>query len=178
MQASKTATDGSNAIAPPEVLGVLGQRFHRRPLGVDLCLQRQHVLQLRPAMLSDIPEGKVADVHSMDDERTGDAQDVGCVVWAELLILGKHGDSSALNKMAEGRFEQICGLRGQPYDVLFSRLAPNPDLNLIALANRAQRLGCLAVLVRELDEMQHMGGHGQLLPQPPIIGLGLFNCNI
>ena len=58
MQASKTATAGSNAIALAEVLGILGQRRHRRLLGVELGLQRQHVFQLRPAMLSDVPTAR------------------------------------------------------------------------------------------------------------------------
>ena len=43
MQASKTATEGSNAIPPPEILGVLRQRLYSRPLGVELRLQRQQV---------------------------------------------------------------------------------------------------------------------------------------
>ena len=134
MQASKTATEGSNAIAPPEVLGVLGQRLHRRPLGVDLRLQRQHVLQLRPPMLSDIPERQIADVHPMNHERAGDAQKVGRSVWAELLVLGEDRDPFTLKEMAQGRFEQGCRLRRQPYDLLFPRLAPDPDLHLIAFA--------------------------------------------
>src|SRR5438132_10705566 len=36
------------------------QRGHRLSLGVDLRLQRQYVLQLRTAVLADIPEGEVA----------------------------------------------------------------------------------------------------------------------
>jgi hypothetical protein len=112
MQASKTATEGSNAIALPEVLGVLGQRLQRRLLGVDLCLQRQHVLQLRPPMLSDIPERKIANVHPMDDARTGDNQDVGRIVWAELLILGEHSDPFPLKEMAKGDSSRVAACAG------------------------------------------------------------------
>ena len=133
-----------------------------------LCLQRQHVLQLRPPMLSDIPERKIADIHPMDDERAGDAQDAGRIVWAELLILGEDGDPFPLKEMAEGRFEQGCGLRGQPYDLIFPRPAPDPDLHLIAFAELVERLGRLAVLVRELNELQYMGRHGRFLFQTPI----------
>jgi hypothetical protein len=43
MQASETATEGSNATALPEVLGVLGQCLHRRLPGVDLRLQHHFV---------------------------------------------------------------------------------------------------------------------------------------
>jgi hypothetical protein len=45
MQESKTAIDGSNAMATREVLGVVGERLHRRLLSVDPRLQRQHILQ-------------------------------------------------------------------------------------------------------------------------------------
>ena len=92
MQASKTATEGSKAIALPEVLGILSERLHRLPLSVHLCLQCQHVLQLRPAVLSHISERKLADVHPMHDQRTGDTQDVRGIVWTKFPILGKERD--------------------------------------------------------------------------------------
>jgi hypothetical protein len=89
----------------------------------------------------------------MDDKRAGDAQNVGRIVWAELLILGQDRDPFTLKQMAQGRFEQRCRLHGQSYDLLFPRLTPNPDLYLIAFAKLADRLGRLAVLHRELDEL-------------------------
>ena len=70
MQASKTATEGSNAIALREVLGVLGKPLQRLPLGVHLRLQGQYVLQLGTAVLADISEGEIANVHAMHDERS------------------------------------------------------------------------------------------------------------
>jgi hypothetical protein len=54
---------------------------------------------------------------------------------------------------------------------------PDPDLHLIAFAKLAESLGRLAVLVRELDEFQHMGGMVGSF-QTPNIDLGLSNCNI
>jgi hypothetical protein len=61
-------------MAPPEVLGILGERLHRGVLGLDPHLQYQHVLELCAAMLTDIPEGQVADVHAMNDQRSGNSQ--------------------------------------------------------------------------------------------------------
>jgi hypothetical protein len=149
-------------MAPPEVVGVLGECLHRGLLNLDPYFQRQNVLQLRTAVLADISKWQIAYIHSMDDERAGDAQDVGRIVWAELLILSKDSDPFPLKEMAKGRFEQGRPLHGQPYDLIFPRLAPDPDLHLIAFAKLAERPGGLAVLVRELDELQHMGGHGSV----------------
>ena len=92
-------------------------------------------------MLADIPERKIANIHAMDDKRAGDAQDVGRIVRAEFLILGEDGDPLALKEMVEGGFEQGCGLRRQPDDLIFPRPAPDPDLDLIAFAELAKRLG-------------------------------------
>ena len=104
-------------------------------------------------MLPDIPERQIADVHPMDNKRARDAQDVGRIVWAELLILGEHRDTFTLKEMVQGRFEQSCGLRGQPYDLIFARPAPDPDLHLVAFAELAEKLDPLAVLHRELDKL-------------------------
>src|ERR1700693_6241964 len=101
MQASKIATEGSNAIALPEILGILGERLHRCLPGIDPRLQRQHVFQLRAAMLADIAEREVADVHAMHDERARDTQNVRRVVRTELPVLGQDGDTLALEEMAE-----------------------------------------------------------------------------
>src|SRR5215510_5068673 len=111
MQASKTAIEGSNTIALPEVLGILGERFHRFPLSVHLCLQREHVLELRAAMLADISKRQIAHIHPMDNERAGYPQNLGCVVRAELLIFREHGDSFALEEATEGGLKQGRGLR-------------------------------------------------------------------
>jgi hypothetical protein len=67
-----------------ERLGILRQRIESRPLGIDLCLQRQHVSQLRTTVFADIPEWEIADVHAMNDERAGDTQDIHCIVRAEV----------------------------------------------------------------------------------------------
>ncbi len=120
MQASKTATEGSNAIVLPEVLGVLGQRLHRRPLGVDPRLQREHVLQLRAAMLADISERQFADVHAMNNKRAGDAQDIRCIVRTEFLLLGDDSNPLALEEMAEDGLEQGCNRRRQPQDLILA----------------------------------------------------------
>src|ERR1700704_241474 len=80
MQESKTAIDGSSAIAPPKVLSVVGERFHCRSLRVSPRLQRQHVLELRAAMLANISEREVASVHAMHDQRSRDSQDICRVV--------------------------------------------------------------------------------------------------
>jgi hypothetical protein len=93
MQESRTAIDGSNAIAPPEVLCVVGERFHCRSLRVSPRLQRQYVLKLRAAMLANISEREVASVHAMHDQRSRDSQDVCRVVRAEFLILGEDRDT-------------------------------------------------------------------------------------
>ena len=98
MQASRTAIAGSNAIALPEVVGILGERLHRRPLGVDLCLQCQHVLQLRAAMPADKSERQFTAIHAVNDEWTGHAQNLGRVVWAEFLILGENRNPLTLEK--------------------------------------------------------------------------------
>src|SRR5207237_7529215 len=147
MQASKTATDGSSAMAPPEVLGVLGERFHRGLLGLDPRLQCQYVLQLRTAMFADISVRQVADVHAMHDERSRNTQDVSRVVWTELLILGEDSDTFPLEEMAECSLEQRRGLRRQPDDLILTGLAADPNLDLVALAELVEGLGRLAVLV-------------------------------
>src|ERR1700732_5399862 len=98
MQASKTATESSNVIALLEVLGIFGERLHRGLLGVDLCLQFQHVLQLRTTMFADIAERQIANVHAMNDERAGDAEDARRIVRAKFLVLGEDGDPLALEK--------------------------------------------------------------------------------
>src|SRR5208283_157393 len=118
MQASRTATVGLNAIVLPKVLGVFGQRLHRRLLGVDPRLQRKNVLQPRPAVLADIPERTIANVHPVDDERTGDPEDVSGIVWTQLLVLDEDSDTLPLDKMVEGRFEEGCGLRRQPHNLV------------------------------------------------------------
>lgn len=101
MQASKTATGGSNAIALAEVLRVRSERLHRFPLGVDPRFQREYVLQLRASMLADIPEREIANVHAMNYKRTGDAQDIGGIIRAEFPVLAEDGDALALEEMVE-----------------------------------------------------------------------------
>src|SRR5947207_9254329 len=177
MQASKTATDGSSAMAPPEVLGVLGERFHCGLLGLDPRLQCKYVLELCAAMLADIPERQVADVHAMNDQWSGNSQDVSRVVWTELLILGEDSDTFPQEEVTECGLEQSCGLWWKLHNLILARLASDPDLNLIALAELAKGLGRLAIPVREFDELQHMGGHGRFLSKPNI-GLRGPNCNI
>ena len=83
------AADGSNAVAPPEVLGVVGECLHCCLLGLDPRLQRQDVLQLRTAVLADISERQVPEVHPMHDQWSGDSQDICRVVWTEFLVLGE-----------------------------------------------------------------------------------------
>src|SRR5437899_2787051 len=134
MQASKTATEASSAMALPEVLGVLGERLHRGLLGLNPRLQRQYVLDLRAAVLADISERQVADIHAMYDQRPGDSQNVSRVVRTEFLILGEDGDTFSLKKMAERSLEQGCGFRRQPDDLILARLAADPELDLVALA--------------------------------------------
>src|SRR6266852_3216536 len=163
MQESKTAIDGSNAIAPPKVLSVAGERLHCRSLRVRSRLQRQHVLKLRAAMLANISERKITYVHAMHDQRSGDSQDLCRVVRTEFLILGEDRDTLPLEEMAERNLKQGCSRRGQPDNLVLARLAVDLDLDMIALAELVERLGRLAFLVRELDELQHMGGHGGFL---------------
>src|SRR6266852_7148597 len=163
MQESKTAIDGSNAIAPPKVLSVVGERLHCRSLRVSPRLQRQHVLKLRAAMLANISERKITNVHAMHDQRSGDSQDLCRVVRTELLILSDDRDTLTLQEMAEHSLEQGCSRRGQPDKLVLARLAVDLDLDMIALAELAQRLGRLALLIRELDELQHVGGHSRFL---------------
>lgn len=160
MQASQIAMDGLNAMAPPEILGIRSKSFHRCLLRIDLCLKRQHVLQLRPAVFSDIAKRKITDVHPMDDKWTGNAQDVGRVIWTEFLLLGEDGNPLTLEEGTERGLEQSRSLRRQPEYMILARLAANPDLDLIALTEFTKRLCYLAVLVRELDELQYLGGHG------------------
>src|SRR6267378_6844382 len=164
MQESRTAIDGSNAIAPPKILCVVGERFHCRSLRFSPRLQRQHVLKLRAAMLADISEREVASVHAMHDQRSRDSQDICRVVRTELLILGEDRDTLPLEEMAERNLKQGCSRRGQPDNLVLARLAADLDLDMIALAELVERLGRPALLVRELDELQHMGGHDDSFP--------------
>src|SRR5882724_2557152 len=164
MQESKTAIDGSSAIAPPEVLSVVGERRHCRSLQVSPRLQRQHVLKLCAAMLANVSEREVAYVHAMHDQRSRDSQDICRVVRTELLILGEDRDTLPLEEMAERSLEQGCSRRGQPDNLVLARLAADLDLDMIALAELVERLGGLALPVRELDELQYMGGHDDSFP--------------
>jgi len=93
----------------------------------------------------------------MDYERAGNAKDIGGIVWAEFLIFNEDRDPFPLKQMAKGRFEQGCGLRGQSHDLIFPRLAPDPDLYLITFAKLAERPDRLTILVRQLDKLQNMG---------------------
>src|SRR6478672_4221525 len=95
----------------------------------------------------------------MHDQRSGDSQDLRCVIRTEFLILGEDRDTLPLEKMAKGDFEQGCSRPWQPDDVVLPRFATDRDLDMIAFAKLPQRLGSLALLIRELDELQHMGGH-------------------
>ena len=177
MQASKTAIGSSNAIALAKVLRVRRERLHCRLLGVDSRLQHEHVSQLRAAMLADIPEREITNVHAMDHKRTGDAQDIGGIIRAELPVLAQDSDAIPLEELVEDGLKQVRGLRGKPYNLLFPRLAPDQNLDLIALAELAKRLGDPAILVRQLDKLQHMRGHGRL-PSKLYIGYAIPNCNI
>jgi hypothetical protein len=73
MQASKTTTEGSNAMALFEVLGIVGERLHGRELRVDFGLQGEDVFQRCPTMLPDVAKGEIADVHAVHHQRTRDA---------------------------------------------------------------------------------------------------------
>ena len=59
---------------------------------------------------------------------------------------------------------------------MFSRLAPDQNLDLIALAELAKRRGDPAILVGQLDKLQHMRCHARL-PSPLVTGCATFNCN-
>ena len=112
----------------------------------------------------------------MHDEWAGNAQYTGRIVGTELLVLGEDSDPPTLQKMAKSGLEQACGLRWQSEDPIFAGLLADPDFESIALAEIAKWLGELAVLIRELDELQHMGGHGWLLDGSNM-ELHLVNCN-
>ena len=92
----------------------------------------------------------------------GISQDIRRVVRAEFLILGEDSDAFALDEMAERSLKQRRGLRRQLDDLIPARLAADPNLDLIAFGELVEDLGHLAVLVRELDELQYMRGHGRV----------------
>jgi hypothetical protein len=79
----------------------------------------------------------------MHDEWSGDSQDVCRVVRAEFLILGEDSDTLALEEMAECSLKQRRGFQRQPDDLILARLAANPDLDLIALAELVEVLAAL-----------------------------------
>lgn len=97
----------------------------------------------------------------MDHERAGDSKELCRVVGTEFLVLSEDSDTFALEEMAECSLKQRRGLRPQPDDLVLARLAPDPDFYLIALAELVEGFGRLAVLIRELDKLQHMGSHGR-----------------
>jgi hypothetical protein len=99
----------------------------------------------------------------MYDQRSGDSQDICSIVWTEFLVLGEDSDAFSFEEMAERSLKQRRRLRRQPDDLILTGLATDPDFDLIALAELVESLGRLAVLVRELDELQHLGGHGRVL---------------
>jgi hypothetical protein len=51
-----------------------------------------------------------------------------------------------------------CSICRKPQDLIPVRLAPDPDFNLIAVAELAEQLGRLSILGRELDKLHHAGG--------------------
>ena len=153
-------------MALPEIVGILRKSRHRRPLGVEPRLQRQHVLQFCPTVPSDTSKRKIADVHPVDDKRTRNAQDRSRIIGAEFLILGEDRDALATEKMTQRGLEQDRGPRRQPHDPILAGLASNPDLELVALAQLGKRLRFLPVAVRQFDESQHMSGHGRALSGP------------
>src|SRR3954468_14995609 len=159
MQASKTATEGSNAMALSEVLSVLGECLHGRLLGVDPHLECEHVRQLGAAVFADKPERQIANVHAMDDKRARDAQDSRCVIRAEFLVLGEHCNAAALNEMTESGLKQGRGLRRQLHDLVVARFAADANLDVITLAKLAERPGLFPILLREFDELQHVCRH-------------------
>ncbi len=80
MQASKTATEGSNAMALFEVLGIVSERLHGGGLRVDLGLQGEDVFQRCATMLPDIAKGEIADVHAVHHQRRRDADGMPATV--------------------------------------------------------------------------------------------------
>lgn len=90
----------------------------------------------------------------MHDERPGDSKDICRVIRTEFLILGDDGDAFALKEMAECSLEQCGSLERQSNDLIRTRLAADPDLDLVALAKPSEGLARLAVLDREFDELQ------------------------
>src|ERR1043166_3877659 len=75
-----------------------------------LTLSAGTSVKLGAAVLADIAEREITDVHTMNDPRARDAQDVGGLVRAELLVLSKHGDALALKQMPQCSLDQARGL--------------------------------------------------------------------
>src|SRR6202011_3358318 len=146
MQASKMTMDGSRTVALLEILGVVGQRLHRSALGVDLVLENEHVFEPGAAMLADIAEWKLADLHAMHHERPRDAEDAGHVVRTELLVFGEDSDPVAFEQVTEKGLDQRRGVRRQGQGLI----GPGPPLDAhfdaVALANLAETACFLAVL--------------------------------
>jgi hypothetical protein len=83
----------------------------------------------------------------MDNERAGNPYYAGCIVRAEFPVFGEHGDSLALKEATKGGLKQGRSLYGQLHDLILAGLAPDPNLDLIALSKLAKRFGRLAILV-------------------------------
>jgi hypothetical protein len=113
----------------------------------------------------------------MHDERPGDSKDICRVVRTEFLVFSEDSNTFSPEEMAECSLKQRRGLRRQPDNLILTGLAADPDLDLVALAELVEGLGRLAVLVREFDELQYMGSHGEVLSKPNI-RFDTLNCNI
>ena len=108
------------------------------------------------------------------------SQDICRVVRTKLLILGEDRDTLPLEEMAERSLKQGRSRRGQPDNLVLARLAADLDLDVIALTELVEGLGCLALLIREFDKLQHVGGHSEILSKANIANKESTepNCNI
>src|SRR5258708_3648479 len=166
MHASKMTTEGSNATALFEVLGIVGQRLHCRALRVDFRLEPEHVLELRPAMLADIAERQVTNVHAMYHKRTRDAEDARRIVGAQFLVFGQDRDPITLKQVAEKRLDQRGGVRRQGQGLIGAAAALHPHFDPVALGKLPKAADLLTIGIGQLGKLEHMGGHEGLAFAP------------
>jgi hypothetical protein len=83
----QTDRDGSNAIAP--FRSVLGERLHRRALRLDRGFECEDILQRGAPVFADIAEGQIANIHSVNHQRAGDAEKARRIVRTQFLIFGQ-----------------------------------------------------------------------------------------
>src|SRR3954454_7124159 len=142
-----------------EVFRVLGERRKRLALDVELLLQGKHIGELRAPVLADVAEGKVADLHPVDNARARYAEDRGSVVWAQLLVFGENRDLVAPKQALEHEPDKLRGFGRERGPHFLTGRACHIHLDPVAPRKARRSVSAPTSALGQRDELKNMGGH-------------------